>query len=44
MVLSELIQHAEGDECSLNVLSGPLQELISLLKMDFTSMAMGHAF
>ncbi|TVY69366.1 Uncharacterized protein Focb16_v001759 [Fusarium oxysporum f. sp. cubense] len=44
MVLGELIQHAEGDECSLNVLSGPLQELISLLKMDFTSMAMGHAF
>ncbi|KAJ4060481.1 hypothetical protein NW758_001026 [Fusarium oxysporum] len=44
MVLGELIQHAEGDECSLNVLSGPLQELISLLKMDFTSMAMGHVF
>ncbi|KAK7598739.1 hypothetical protein V3481_000357 [Fusarium oxysporum f. sp. vasinfectum] len=44
MVLGELIQHAEGDECSLNVLSGPLQELISLLKMDFTSMAIGHAF
>ncbi|KAL9574144.1 hypothetical protein ACKAV7_001659 [Fusarium commune] len=44
MVLSELIQHAEGDECSLNVLSGPLQELISLLMMDFMNMAMGHAF
>ncbi|KAF4439436.1 C2H2-type zinc finger transcription factor [Fusarium acutatum] len=44
MVLSELIQHAEGDECSLNVLSGPLRELISLVMMDFMSMIMGHAF
>ncbi|KLP00704.1 hypothetical protein CEK26_001649 [Fusarium fujikuroi] len=43
MVLSELIQHAEGDECSLNVLSGPLRELISLVMMDFMSMMMGHA-
>ncbi|KAF5628797.1 zinc finger double-stranded RNA binding protein [Fusarium sp. NRRL 52700] len=43
MVLSELIQHAEGDECSLNVLSGPLRELISLLMMDFVSMMTGLA-
>ncbi|KAF5720477.1 C2H2-type zinc finger transcription factor [Fusarium mundagurra] len=42
MVLSELIQHAEGDECSLNVLSGPLRELISMLMMEFYRMVMGH--
>ncbi|KAG9508112.1 hypothetical protein J7337_001673 [Fusarium musae] len=41
MVLSELIQHAEGDECSLKVLNGPLQELISLLMMEFMDMIMG---
>lgn len=44
MVLSELIQHAEGDECNLNVLRGPLRKLISLVMMDFMSMMMGHAF
>ncbi|KAF4956025.1 hypothetical protein FGADI_4198 [Fusarium gaditjirri] len=42
MVLSELIQHAEGDECSLNVLTGPLQQLISLLMMEFMDMIMSH--
>lgn len=42
MVLSELIQHAEGDECSLDVLSGPLRELISLLMLEFYRMVMGH--
>ncbi|KAG4293711.1 hypothetical protein FPRO06_00296 [Fusarium proliferatum] len=44
MVLSELILHAEGDECNLNVLRGPLRKLISLVMMDFMSMMMGHAF